>query len=89
MESKGKLKELADSLEMSTHYSDHIQGAILLERWQKEMNQFDVHARAHLVHHLRCINLNDIAERFYIIIYKLYKHNTNIIRTLDVLLYHP
>ena len=66
MESKGKLKELTDSLEMSIHYSDHIQGAVILERWQKEMNQFDIHARAHLVHHLRCVNLHDAAERFYI-----------------------
>ena len=76
MVSKGKLKELTDSLEMSTHYSVHVQGAVILERWQKEMNQFDLHARAHLVYHLRCINLNDTAERFYKLKYNNYVYVT-------------
>ena len=62
---EGKLKELADSLEMTT-YQKIIQGVTLLERWQNEMKQFDIHTRAHLVHHLRCVNLNDTAERYYV-----------------------
>ena len=64
VQSKGKLKELADSLEVAIHYKSNIEGSLLLDRWQKEMNQFNLHARSHLVHHLRCVNLNDIAERY-------------------------
>ena len=59
----GKLKELADSLEMMTHYRSNIQGADLLDRWQKEMERFHIHTRSRLVHHLRCINLTDTAQR--------------------------
>ena len=63
---KGKLKELADSLEMTTHLHMNIQGVNLLERWQSEMKQFSIHTKSHLVHHLRCVNLNDTAERYYV-----------------------
>ena len=60
---QGKLQALAKSLEMTTHYEQSTQGMDLLDRWQTEMKQFNIHARSHLVHHLRCINLNDIADR--------------------------
>ena len=59
----GKLKELADSLEMTTHCQYNIQGADLLDRWQQDMERFSIHTRSHLVHHLRCTNLIHTAER--------------------------
>ena len=64
VQSKGKLKELADSLEVAIHYKSNIEGHLLLDRWLKDMKQFNLHAKSHLVHHLRCVDLNDIAERY-------------------------
>ena len=58
-----KLKELADSMEMAIHFRSSVQGAELLDRWQKEMEHFNIHTRSHLVHHLRCVNLTDTAHR--------------------------
>ena len=56
---------------MTIHYNQSIQGIDLLDRWQTEMKQFNIHARSHLVHHLRCINLDDIANRYYTTFYVL------------------
>ena len=68
---------------MMIHYKQSItQGIVLLERWQTDMAQFNIHTRSHLVHHLRCINLNDIADR-YIIVYS-YVYNVS---SYTVLLY--
>ena len=63
---EGKLKELADSLEMTVHFQEDTQGVILLDRWQSDMKQFNIHTRSHLVHHLRCVNLDDTANRYYV-----------------------
>ena len=71
---EGKLQALAESFEMTTHYKQSTQGIDLLDRWQTEMKQFNIHARSHLVHHLRCINLDDTANRYC----------TNIVFLLDV-----
>ena len=60
---KGKLHALAESLEMTTHYKQSTQGVDLLDRWQTDMKQFNIHTRSHLVHHLRCIGLEDTADR--------------------------
>ena len=69
VQKEGKLQALAESLEMMTHYKQSsTPSLVLLERWQTEMEQFEVNARSHLVHHLRCINLNDTADRYIIII---------------------
>lgn len=62
-----KLKELADSMEMAIHFRSSVQVANLLDRWQKEMEQFNIHTRSHLVHHLRCVNLTDTAHRYLIL----------------------
>ena len=59
-----KLETLAESLEMKSHLQEGIDGVKLLERWQTEMNQFGVHVRSHLVHHLRCIQLEATANRY-------------------------
>ena len=43
----------------------------LLQRWQNEMQKFKIHMKSHLIHHLRCINLGNTAERYYIYHYVL------------------
>ena len=65
VQKEGKAQALAESLEMITHYKQSTQVIDLLDRWQTEMKQFNVHTRSHLVHHLRCVNLDHIADRYY------------------------
>ena len=62
-----KLETLAKSLEMTAHLKEGIDGVKLLERWQKEMEQFGVHARSHLVHHLKCTELDGTANRYTVL----------------------
>ena len=64
VQKEGKAQALAESLEMITHYKQSTQVIDLLDRWQTEMKQFNVHTRSHLVHHLRCVNLDHIADRY-------------------------
>ena len=47
----------------------HLQGDVtahdLLQRWQSEMQQFGIHIKSHLIHHLRCIDQQNTVERYH------------------------
>ena len=60
---KGKCKKLAKALEMTSHLQGDVTAYDLLQRWKHEMQQFDIHIKSHLMHHLRCINLLTTVER--------------------------
>ena len=61
---KGKCKELAEALEMTSHLLGDITAHDLLQRWKQEMQQFGIHIKSHLMHHLRCINQQNTVERY-------------------------
>ena len=60
---KGKRRELAEALEMTSHLQGDVTAHDLLQRWKHEMQQFNIHIKSHLIHHLRCINLLNTVER--------------------------
>ena len=64
----GKCKELAEALEMTSHLQGDVTAYDLLRRWKREMQQFSIHIKSHLIHHLRCINLLNIVERYPVIL---------------------
>ena len=62
----GKIKDLAESLEMTRHLTseDHTDLQKVLGRWTKEMRGMDTSdLRAHLVHYLRIADLQELAEK--------------------------
>ena len=61
---KGKYEELVENLEMTSHLQGDITTRDLLQRWQSDMQRFDIHIKSHLIHHLRCIDQNDTAKRY-------------------------
>jgi hypothetical protein len=61
---KSKCKELAKALEMTRHLQGDVTAHDLLQRWKHEMQQFDIHIKSHLMHHLRCINQQNTVERY-------------------------
>lgn len=62
----GKFKELAEALEMTRHLQGNVTAYELLQQWKCEMQQteFSIHIKYHLMYHLRCINLQDTADRY-------------------------
>ena len=67
VQSKGKVKELAETLEMTYNLKalegDPNQAYELLFAWSKEMQRYAPNLRAHLVHHLKMIRMDDIAYK--------------------------
>jgi hypothetical protein len=61
---KGKCKELAEALEMTNQLQGEVTALDLLQRWKHEMQQFGIHTKSHLIHHLRCINQRNTVERY-------------------------
>ena len=57
----GKLKELADELEMPLH--DVNAPITLLRRWNYEI---ELEAHSLLVHHLKCIGLPGTSDRYHL-----------------------
>ena len=66
----GKLKELADELEMVPQLESlrHDLNAplTLLHRWQHEMEN-GLEAHSHLVYHLKCIGLPGTSHRYHLL----------------------
>ena len=62
---KGKCQELAEALEMTSQLLGDVTAYDLLQRWKRQMQQFDVHIKSHLIHHLRCINQQNTVERYH------------------------
>jgi hypothetical protein len=60
---KGKCKELAEALEMTSQLQGDVTAYDLLQRWNHEMQQFSIHTKSHLIHHLRCIKQQNTVER--------------------------
>ena len=67
IQSNGKEKELAETLEMTDNLKilagDPNQAYELLFSWSIEMQQYAPNLRAHLVHHLKTIGMDNIAYR--------------------------
>ena len=67
IQAHSKLQDLAKTLEMTRHLNSvqlNSDGVLrLLTRWSREMHKHKLHTRSHLVKHLRCINLDSVAER--------------------------
>ena len=65
VQSRGKIKELAESLEMDVEeYGDHPTiGYELLKAWSDEMQQLGPNLRSHLSYHLNTVGISDIAKR--------------------------
>ena len=66
-QSSEKAKELAETLEMTDNLKalegDPNQAYELLLAWSKQVKQYAPNLRAHLVHHLKTIGMDDIAYR--------------------------
>ena len=60
-----KSKELAETLEMTSHLQGDVTAHDLLQRWKREMQQTEsgIHIKSYLMHHLRCINQRNTVER--------------------------
>ena len=65
---KGRCKELAEALEMTSHLQGDVTAYELLQRWKCQMQQFSIiHIKSHLMHHLRCINQQNTVKRYIIL----------------------
>lgn len=63
----GKLKELADALEvvpLLKSLGDINAPFTLLRRWRSGIDGLDAHS--HLVHHLKCIGLTETSDRYIV-----------------------
>ena len=67
VQSKGKAKELAETLEMTDNLNalegDPNQAYELIFAWSVEMQQYAPNLRSHLVHHLSTIGIDNVAYR--------------------------
>ena len=64
---KHRCKELAEALEMTSHLQGDVTAHDILRRWKREMQQFGIHVKSHLIHHLRCINQQNTVERYHFV----------------------
>ena len=71
----GKLKELADELEMVPQLGslqhDMNPPLTLLRRWHSEIKKNGLEAHSLLVYHLKCIELQRASDRYHLC-YKIY-----------------
>ena len=63
--SKDKLRDLVDALEMNYYAADEVDQSDfdMLMQWNTDMKVKGIHVRSHLVQHLKNIGLNRVAER--------------------------
>ena len=59
IQSRGMVKQLADSLEMTNPYDGHE----ILKAWSEEMKAYCSDLRTHLSYHLITLGINDVANR--------------------------
>ena len=67
--SKGKLKDVTDALEMNYYLEcigedDPDAPVDMLRQWCSDMEEKEVHVRSHLVQHLKTAGLKGIAEKY-------------------------
>ena len=68
IKSKGKLKDVADALEMNYYLEcvedDPDASVEVLRQWCSDMEEGEMHIRSHLVQHLRTAELKGVAEKY-------------------------